>query len=136
MNRIVKSFVFFSMSLISVACFAQNAENGKQLGGVKPKEAFEYMKTTDNLVIVDVREPQYINNYFEGSIRIPWTQMEKRYNEIPKGRPVILNCGLGQVAPRAYQVLTEKRKDIPELSYIAGAPLFSEYNKWLREKKK
>lgn len=109
----------------------QKAETKKLLGGLKPDDALEYMKKTENLVIVEVREPQWIGSaWFTGAIRIPWSEMEKRYAEIPKGRPVLLNCGAGVMAPRAYRILTEKRPDIPQLSYIAGAPLFDEYNNW------
>lgn len=123
---------------------SQEEENGgddgevqKLLGGLSPSDALEYMKTTKELVIVEVREPQWIgSSWFEGAIRIPWSEMEQRYAEIPANRPVILNCGAGQMAPRAYKTLTEKRPDIPQLSYIAGAPLFSEYNNWLKEQNK
>jgi len=121
--------------LMGTMAFAQESKQN-DMGGISPEQALEYMKTTENLVILDVREPQYINSYFEGSIQIPWTQMAKRYNEVPKGRPVLINCGLGQVAPRAYETLKKNRPDIPELGYIAGAPKFREYNNWLKEQKK
>ena len=123
------------MMLMGAMAFAQDVAQ-KDMGGISPEKALEYMETTENLVIVDVREPQYINSYFEGSIRIPWTQMDKRYNEIPKDRPVLINCGMGQVAPRAYEILKKNRPDIPALGYIAGVPKFREYNNWLKQQKK
>ena len=52
-------------------------------------------------------------------------------NEIPSGVPVILHCGAGVVSVPAYETLMEKRKDIPQLSYIAGHPPVDEFNKWL-----
>ena len=133
MRQTFKTLMAIGMLALSLNA---NAQNGKQLGGMKPEAALTYMQKTANIVIVDVREPRYIDNYFQGSIRIPWTEMGERFNEIPKGRPVILNCGLGWVAPKAYKILTEKRKDIPELSWIDGAPKFDEYNKWLKQQKK
>ena len=54
-------------------------------------------------------------------------------NEIPSGVPVILHCGAGVVSVPAYETLMEKRKDIPQLSYIAGHPPVDEFNKWLEE---
>ena len=104
------------------------------LGAMTPQRALEYMKSTPNLVIVDVREPQWIGNtYFKGAMFIPHSEMAARYKEIPNDRPVILNCGAGVMAPRAYQTLLDVKADILQLSYIAGAPLFSEYNRWIEQ---
>lgn len=132
MNPIMRTFFTLALTFCCMIVFAQD----KQQGPISPKDALELMKTTENLVLLDVREPQYIgrSNYFKGSIRIPWTEMSKRYAEVPKGRPVLINCGLGQVAPKAYNTLKSKRPDIKVLYYIAGAPLFSEYNQWKSEK--
>lgn len=106
----------------------------KLLGGLSPRAALEYMKNTKNLVIVEVRTPEWLGStWFTGALLIPHTQMATRYNEIPANRPVILNCGAGVNAPKAYQVLIEKRPDIPQLSYIAGGPLFREYNEWIAQ---
>lgn len=114
-----------------------NAPPGKAapnlIGALTPDQALEYMKTTENLVIVETREPQYIQGGFIGAIFIPHTEMAERYNEIPANRPVILHCGGGVAVPAAYRVLAEKRPDIPELSYIAGSPLFDAYNPWLQK---
>lgn len=120
---------------------SRNEKNGESaakqwLGGLKPSDALEYMKKTENLVIVEVREPQWIgSSVFAGALRIPWSEMAERHGEIPRGRPVLLNCGAGIMAPRAYRILMKKRPDIPQLSYIAGAPLFDEYNGWKKAKK-
>lgn len=105
------------------------------IGALTPEEALEYMMTTEDLVIVETREPQYIQGGFTGVIFIPHTEMAERYSEIPENRPVILHCGGGVVVREAYRILTEKRPDIPELSYIAGRPLFDDYNTWLEETK-
>lgn len=110
-------------------------EGEKLLGALTPQEALEYMKKTKDLVIVETREPQWISGGFTGSIKIPHTEMARRYNEIPKDRPVILHCGGGVVVPGAYRTLIENRPDIPQLSYIAGRPMFDEYNRWLQENK-
>ena len=105
----------------------------KRLGGLTPLAALDYMKTTPNLVIVEVNTNYWkLKTGFIGAMHIPHDEMEKRYNEIPQGRPVILHCGAGAVAPSAYETLAQKRHDIPELSYIAGSPLILEYNEWYR----
>lgn len=63
-------------------------------------------------------------------------QSVKKYDEIPSGVPVILHCGAGVVSVPAYETLMEKRKDIPQLSYIAGHPPVDEFNKWLEDHEK
>lgn len=75
-------------------------------------------------------------NGFKGALRIPHTEIAERYNEIPKNRPVILHCGLGEVLVLAYETLLQKRPDIPQLSYIKGAPPIQAYNEWLEQKQK
>lgn len=113
-------------------------EGERYLGGLTPSDALEYMKTTSGLYIIDVREVEWYEGYtqFDGNVHIPRSQLPTRYTEIPSDRPVILNCGAGVQAPRAYEFLREKSADIKQLSYIAGTPLFSAYNNWLKEQNK
>lgn len=102
------------------------------LGGMSPDDALDYMKTTDSLVIIEVNAPEWkLSTGFTNAMYIPYTEMAERYNEIPTGRPVLLHCGGGIVSVEAYEILAEKRTDIPQLSYIAGAPRVREYNEWL-----
>lgn len=77
-----------------------------------------------------------LENGFTGAMNIPHDQMAERYDEIPSGVPVILHCGAGVVSVPAYETLMEKRKDIPQLSYIAGHPPVDEFNKWLEDHEK
>lgn len=105
------------------------------LGGLSPEDALEYMKTTENLVIVEVNTAQWKKETpFTGAMWIPHDEMAERYDEIPEGCPVILHCGAGVVSVPAYETLIEKRPDIPELSYIDGAPPIEEYNEWLESR--
>ena len=106
------------------------------LGGLEPEAALNYMKEhyDEGLVIVEVNTDYWkLENGFTGAMHIPHDQMAERYNEIPSGVPVILHCGAGVVSVPAYETLMEKRKDIPQLSYIAGHPPVDEFNKWLEE---
>ena len=103
------------------------------LGGQTPQDALEYMKNTPNLVIVEVNAPEWkLSNGITGAMWIPYTEMAERYDEIPTGQPVLLHCGGGIVSVEAYEILLEKRPNIPELSYIAGAPPVKAYNEWLK----
>ncbi|MDD3333984.1 MAG: DUF2271 domain-containing protein [Eubacteriales bacterium] len=112
------------------------SDSGTQrlLGGLSPDEALEYMEHTPDLVIVQVNTAQWkITPGFTGALWIPHDELEERFDEIPVGKPVMLHCGAGVVSVPAYEMLIQKRPDIPELSYIAGSPraIMEEYNEWL-----
>lgn len=116
----------------------KNKPSEKFLGGLSPDKALAYMKATPNLYIIDVREPEWYEGYtqFTGNVHIPCSKLAERYKEIPTDRPVILNCGMGMVAPRAYELLKELDIDVVQLSYIAGSPRFMEYNEWISKQKR
>lgn len=113
----------------------------KDLGAMTPEKALEYMKTTDNLVIVDVASrTNYSRKHFEGAVNIPIEDLssdeeKELYLKLPKDRPVMLHCRLGMIVPGAYRTLKQLRPDIPEISYIDGRPPFDEYNEWVKSKK-
>lgn len=109
-----------------------NNQQTKYLGGISSQDALDYMKKTPNLVIVEVNAPEWkLRTGFKNALYIPYTEINRRYGEIPKNRPVLLHCGGGIVSVEAYEILKKKRPDIPELSYIAGVPKIAEYNDWL-----
>lgn len=120
-------------------CSAQAAEQ-KDLGGMEPAQALEYMKTTPDLLIVDVATKSGFEQvHFINAINIPIenissVEAKTLYMQIPTGRPVILHCRLGMIALGAYQTLKNLRPDIPEISYITGKPQFDAYNTWHKEK--
>ena len=109
------------------------------LGSMTPEDALDYMKETENLVIVDVAATRwYYEETFKGAINIPIEELgseeeDALYMDIPQDRPVLLHCRRGMIVPGAYERVKELRPDIPEISYIDGAPLFDEYNQWFAE---
>jgi len=114
-----------------------NAKEQKALGAIPPEKALEYMKKTKNLVIVDVAPRKaYDKGHFIDAISIPVESLskeeeDKRYKElIPAGKPVLIHCRKAIFAPNAYKRLIELRPDIPEISYIDGAPPIQPYNEW------
>ena len=117
---------------------AGNAKGQKALGAITPEQGLEYMKKTKDLIIVDVAPRKaYDKGHFVGAISIPIEGLSKeeedrRYKElIPKGQPVLVHCRKSIFAPGAYKRIIELRPDIPEISYIDGAPLFKQYNEWI-----
>ena len=108
----------------------------KALGALTPEQALEYMKSTKDLVIVDVAPNKaYEKGHFLGAIHIPIENIskeeeDKRYKELPTGKPVLIHCRRTIFSPGAYKRIMELRPDIPEISYIDGAPPFKPYNEW------
>ena len=135
-------FLSIALCIFTNSAFAQSSTQAKSqtktkaLGGITPEHALEYMKTTENLIVIEVNTAYWKKKVgFVNAMWIPHDEMEKRFSEIPKGFPVLLHCGLGVVSVPAYKILLEKRPDIPELSYIDGAPLIEEYNEWYKKNK-
>ncbi|MBS5062820.1 MAG: rhodanese-like domain-containing protein [Hungatella hathewayi] len=116
---------------------AMSSESQNAMGAMSPEAALEYMKETRDLVIIDVAATRwYDENHFEGAANIPIEELDSEaedalYMKIPVGRPVLMHCRRGMIVPGAYDRVLELRPDIPEISYIDGAPQFDEYNEWL-----
>ena len=107
----------------------ENADNIQtKLWWLTPEDALEYMKNTENLIIIDTRDLEVKPNSFVWWIEIPWNQMESRYTEIPEWASVLLHCWGWNVAPKAYEALLKINPNLNSLGYIAWTPLFDEYN--------
>jgi rhodanese-related sulfurtransferase len=61
------------------------------------------------VLIVDTRTAsEFAAGKFPGAINIPSEEMEKRYSEVPKDKPVYLHCATGSRAEMAYDILKAK----------------------------
>ncbi|WP_294581638.1 hypothetical protein [uncultured Thomasclavelia sp.] len=103
------------------------------IGGMEPGQALEYMKNNPDLVLIECTEPEWkLNQNFDGSLYIPFTLMDERFNQIPASKKIILYSEDGNTSKRGYEWLKNKKMDIEELSYIDGIPKIYEYNNWKR----
>lgn len=70
---------------------SSEAQATNALGALTPEDALDYMKKTENLVIVDVATANRYNaEHFEGAINIPIEELDGEaedalYMEIPAG---------------------------------------------------
>lgn len=63
--------------------------------GIQPAAAKQMMDTLD-IFILDVREPaEFKDGRIPGAVNIPIRDLPKRVGEIPKGKPIIIYCGIG-----------------------------------------
>ena len=131
-----KSTKSSSTEQVQAASPVTKTSEQKAIGALSPEKALDYMKRTNNLVIVDVATRSwYAKEHFTNAVNIPIENIsneeaDKLYKEIPSGKPVMLHCRRGMIVPGAYRHVRELRPDIPEISYIDGTPMFKEYNEW------
>ena len=83
MKKVIISSLMF-LSLCITACTAQDKTDSESdntmttdstspqyLGGISPEEALEYMKSTPDLYLIDVRTAEWRNPVFKGAVYIP-----------------------------------------------------------------
>lgn len=83
---------------------------------VRKLEAFEvsipdFMKAVDNgsALIIDARSASEVaGGKFKSAVNIPSEEMEKRFAEVPKDKPVYVHCATGARAEMAYDILKGK----------------------------
>jgi phage shock protein E len=83
------------------------------------------------IVLLDVRTPdEYRQAHLHGSLSIPLGELERRLQEIPTGRPVLVYCSVGSRSVAAAGFLASKGfRDLYQLSdglvgwYRSGFPL-------------
>ncbi|GAA6737012.1 rhodanese-like domain-containing protein [Thermus oshimai] len=63
--------------------------------GLQPAAAKQMMDTLE-VFILDVREPnEFAGGRIPGAVNIPIRDLPKRVGELPKGKPIIVYCGIG-----------------------------------------
>lgn len=74
--------------------------------GLKTAEAWEFIKSNDDLVIIDVRNrEEYRQSHIKGARNIPLDQMEKRKGSLPRDKDIIVYCQNGGTSVRAIRML-------------------------------
>lgn len=74
---------------------------------IEPKEARSLVER-ENALIVDVREPdEWADARIPGAVHIPLGEIRTRADEIPRDRPVILQCRSGNRSAGATRRLLE-----------------------------
>jgi rhodanese-related sulfurtransferase len=70
-------------------------------------EAKALIDKSRNVFILDVRTPQErIQGYIQGSVLIPIDAIEKRINEVPKKRTIVVYCAVGSRSRVVAQALS------------------------------
>lgn len=66
------------------------------------------MIDSGDIFILDVRtKEEYDTGHIKGSILIPLQEIEKRYNEIPRDRKILVYCKTGHRSTQASEILVK-----------------------------
>ena len=80
--------------------------------------------------LVDLREPaELIVSGIEGAINIPFSQFATKLDTIPKTKPVIVYCRVGEFSEEVADILSDRGYDV---SHVAGG--FKAYRELTEEK--
>lgn len=75
---------------------------------ITPEELYQKLSGKEDIVLIDVREPEEHAAFNIGGRLIPITEIMSYAAEIPKDKPVVLYCKVGVRSKIAIQRLSDK----------------------------
>jgi rhodanese-related sulfurtransferase len=104
--------LFLVILALSPGILGGCSKGGKVQEAAKPPTAQELLDLinsgTQDFLLVDTRTPQeYASGHIPGAVLIPYDEISKRLNEIPKDKKVILYCRTGRRSGIALRTLQE-----------------------------
>jgi rhodanese-related sulfurtransferase len=80
---------------------------GEPVATIQALEVQEKLKKDNPVYILDVRQPEEFRmGHIAGAKLIPLGQLERRLNEVPKGREIVCICATGHRSVPAVRELT------------------------------
>jgi len=93
MKRDVKLLLVLVIGMMFCVSSGFAAQGYKNIMSPEAKKLVEQKK---NVYLLDVRTPQeYAQAKLKGSVLIPINEIERRVNEVPKNRPILVLCAVG-----------------------------------------
>jgi rhodanese-related sulfurtransferase len=90
---------------------------GGLLRGDHPQIDWEAAPTLPQAVWLDVRTPkEFAEGHIPGAVNVPVDELRQRLAEVPKDRPIIAYCQVGQRGYLATRVLLQAGYDVRNLS--------------------
>lgn len=110
------SFGWGLLFLLGLSCSPAPSQRPLDLD---PVQAQQWLSQKDAPLLVDVRNPdEYAQERLANSQLVPLPDLDKRWPELPKNRPILLYCHAGKRSQKALDLLREK--GFKDLHQIAG----------------
>jgi phage shock protein E len=112
MKKVVSLVVLVVMTLAASLSIAAGPVN------LTSPEAKALLAKNGSMVLLDVRTPEeYRQAHLRGSQLIPLSELEKRVQEVPKNKPLLVYCAVGARSLTAAKYLSSKGfKDVYQIS--------------------
>ena len=82
-------------------------------------------KTKERFLLVDVRQPEeYAQGHIDHAILLPLDSLKDRYQELPKGKKIVVYCRSGKRSAQAVSFLRAQ-------GYTHAVSLSGGYTEWL-----
>lgn len=94
------SLLLLTVSVSALAATARNISSG---------EARNVLAKRKNIFLLDVRTPEeYRQAHLKGATLIPLSDLQLRYYEVPRNRPIVVYCAIGTRSSAAAALLAQK----------------------------
>lgn len=102
-----KPWILAALAALALVVFF--ASRGQAEGAISPAEAASWIKEKKDLQLIDVRTPpEYADGHLANAKLIPLQELEGRWAEIDKGKPILLYCRSGHRSGNALKILHDK----------------------------
>lgn len=102
-----KPWIFVALAALALVLFFTS--RGAADGAISPTEAASWIKEKKDLQLIDVRTPaEYADGHLAGAKLIPLQELEGRWSEIDKNKPILLYCRSGHRSGKALKILQDK----------------------------
>lgn len=102
-----KPWILAALAALALVVFF--ASRGRAEGAISPAEAESWIKEKKDLQLIDVRTPpEYADGHLANAKLIPLQELEGRWAEIDKGKPILLYCRSGHRSGNALKILHDK----------------------------
>ncbi|WP_224983777.1 rhodanese-like domain-containing protein [Geomonas agri] len=99
----------FIAVLLSVLLLTASLSQAVEPANVTSKQAQALLAKTPKMVLLDVRTPdEYRQAHLKGARLIPLGELNRRVQEVPRDRPVLVYCAVGARSSTAASYLASK----------------------------
>ena len=104
-----KIVIRFFLMLLLVGAVSGCAQSPASAGVDVSVEEAQRLWQNKEAILIDVRTPgEYRDGHIPGVVNIPLDELEKRMNEVPKDKKVVLICRTGNRSAQGTQLLRSK----------------------------